>query len=112
MEHNTHLVGHWSLIPSGYACTAASAHRLDLLFEPGPDGPVASVVARGDGPAIRVHSVVTVGRKLRLRFFGQLHSGGGSGPTLVMQDVGGFYEGAWDRRGMEHMRLKLVRSLD
>ena len=85
-------------------------HRVDLVFHDEPTGLRGAILSRADGSEIPLQSVAFNGEELRLRMSGPSGTGAPELPFLVMAAVADRFEGRWDKPGMEHIRLKLVRA--
>lgn len=103
------LAGRWHLIAAECADGQIPSHRVDLVFHDDDAGLRGAILSRNSGSEMPLPFVAFSGTELRLTMSGP--AGRPVAPTfLVMTAVADRFEGAWDRPGMEHMRLKMVRA--
>jgi hypothetical protein len=112
-EHSTKptgsLDGRWHLVSAECPDDQIPQHRVDFVFHDEPAGLRGAILSRADGSEIPLHSVAFSGGELRLKM--ALPSQPDANPPfLVMAAVADRFEGGWDRPGIEHIRLKLVRA--
>jgi hypothetical protein len=104
------LDGRWHLIAAECPEDQIPQHRVDLVFHDEPTGLRGAILSRADGREIPLETVAFSGSELRLKMPGAPGQPAADPPSLVMAPVADRFEGAWDRPGTEHIRLKLVRA--
>ena len=73
-------------------------------------GVTSATLSRADGREIPLQTVAFSGSELRLKMSGAPGQRAADLPFLVMAPVADRFEGTWDKPGIEHIRLKLVRA--
>jgi hypothetical protein len=112
-EHSkevTSLAGRWHLIAAECPEDQIPEHRVDLVFHDEPAGLRGAILSRADGREIPLQSVHLIGAELLLRMSPPPGRPPAELPFLLMTARGDRFEGAWNKPGMEHMRLKLIRA--
>jgi hypothetical protein len=104
------LTGRWHLVTTECPDDQIPEHRVDLVFHEERGGLRGAVISRVDGRELPLHSVTFDGPELRLRMSVPPSQPDADLPYLVMRAVANRFEGAWDRPGAAHIRLKLVRA--
>ena len=104
------LAGRWHLVAAACREDVIPEHRVDLVFHDELGGLRGAILSRVDSREMPLHSVTLNGLELRLRMSVPHGQSEVELPHLVMRAVGDCFEGAWDRPGTEHLRLKLVRA--
>jgi len=102
--------GRWHLVAADCPEDEIPDHRVDLVFHDEPSGLRGAILSRTDGSEIPLHTVTFDGVELRLKMSGPTSQPGADTPFLVMAAVADRFEGRWDKPGMEHIRIKLVRA--
>ena len=109
-ERGSFMEGWWHLIAASCPEGQIPSHRVDLIFHEDPAGLRGAVLSRVDDREMPLHSVAFDGLELRLRMSATPIPRDAEPPYLVMRVSADHLEGAWDRPGTEHIRLKLVRA--
>ena len=104
------LAGRWHLIAAECREDELPQHRVDLVFHDEPAGLRGAILSHADGREVPLHTVAFDGAELRLKMFGPPGQPAADPPFLVLAPVGDRFEGNWDKPGVEHIRLKLVRA--
>ena len=105
------LDGRWHLFGAECPDDQIPDHRVDLVFHHEPTGLRGAILSRGDGSEIiQLHSVAFSDGELRLMMAVPPGQPAADPPFLVLSAVSDRFEGGWDKPGMEHIRLKLVRA--